>query len=965
MDLVQGTLEMLVLRTLVFGPLHGYGIAKSIRSNSREALDIEFGSLYPALKRLEAKGWVSAKWDVSENNRQAKFYRLTATGRRQLQREHSKWVDFVSAVSQIMGPAGERGAAVSIFAKLRSLWPAHRRALEQDMREELDALAALAESEGARSQLGNLTRAAEEGRSIWTYASLEQFAADILYAARTMKQNPGFTAIALLSLALGIGANTAVFSLMDAILLKTLPVRDPESLVVLTSYSQNEKIGDFGYPDYLALRSGTSTLSGLMAASALSPVNAGIGGQSELVQAKIVSGDYFSVLGIQAAVGRILRAEDENRLLAVISYRWWKQRFGGSASAIGRQIDLDGKPFTIVGVAPAGFLGETVGESADLWTTIALIPASTRDAPGYTWLNLMGRLKPGVNARQASLNLSLLAPLMLNRFIQRVAVEPGSLGGPGLRNTFSFPLKALMTLVIVALLIACANLAGLLLARAASRQREIATRLAMGASRGRLFRQLMTESTFLALVGGLLGLSLAAWGQRVLLNLVAGVGRAISIDLRPDPHVLLFTVAASILTGLLFGIAPALHAIRGNAGEALKITSSHISGRSGRWGLRDALMAFQVALSMVLLVVGLLFIRTLHNLKAQDLGVRPANVLTVRLDVEHGLQPAWPLLTMELLHRLRAIPGVEAVTASFNPTLENEGGIVGFHFEGQPQTPEAQHAQANWVAPGYFATLGIPLLQGREFSPSDNANSQRVVVINHAAASRYFGKKRAVHRQFVFNSQPYEIVGVARDGKYNDLRASATPFVYFAALQNASPIQSLEIRTAASPLILAGAVRDVVRDIDPRLRIVEIGTLERRIEQKLAREILVADLAGFFAGLTLVLAIIGIYGTLAYSVARQTKEIGIRIALGAPLSVVARTVMGHLLLIGAIGVAIGIVAALAAGQLVSSLLFGLDPTDPMSIGSATAILSLATIAAGSLPVLRASRVEPTVALRLE
>jgi len=855
---------------------------------------------------------------------------------------------------------------MSILSKLKYLLlPGHRRAVDRDLREELDSLAALAESEGARSELGNLTRAAEEGRSVWTWTWLERLSADIGYAARTMRRAPGFTATAVLSLALGIGANTAIFSLTNGILLKRLPVNDPDSLVVLTSYSQNDKIGDFGYRDYLALRDGSSGLSGLMAASNLLPINAGIGGESEVVQHKMVSGNYFAVLGVNAVVGRTLRPEDEDQPVAVIGYRWWKRSFGGSPSVVGKQIDLDGMAVTVIGVAPPDFLSETVGEAADVWAAFSLMPPARRNAPGYTWLDLMGRLKPGVGVGGVSASLSLLVPQMQNRFIDRVAVESGRLGGPGLRDTFRVPLTALMAVAGVALLIACANVSGLLLARAANRQREIATRLAIGASRGRVFRQLLTESVFLAMLGGFLGLLFAAWGQRVLLKLVAAVGRTISLDLRPDLSLLVFTAAISIGVGVLFGLAPALDAIRENASEVLKRNASRLSSHGRRWGLRDALLTFQVALSMILLVIGGLFIRTLENLKNQDLGVRVSNVLGVQLDVQREHQPAWPGLMAELLRRAEAIPGVKSASASFNGTLANASGINGFQFEGQPATEEEQRAAANWVSAKYFETLGIPLVEGREFLPSDNANSQRVAIINRTMARRYFGNGHAVGRHFRINRDSYEIVGVARDGKYSDLRESTPAFVYFAALQSNSGIHVLEIRTTGSPSTAAREIRKVVRETDPGLRVVRIATLEQRIGQMLARETLVANLAGFFGGLTLVLAVVGVYGTLAYAVARRTKEIGIRIALGARLAAIAGTVMRNVLMVAAIGLACGAAAALAAGRLVGSLLFGLRPTDPVTIGLAALILGFATLAAGCIPVLRVSRMDPTIALRLE
>ena len=459
---------------------------------------------------------------------------------------------------------------IGIWRKLAGLAPSRRRALERDMREELDALAAIAHADGERRELGNLTRAAEEARAVWGWPRIEQLWGDVRYAFRTMRHSPGFTAIAVLSLALGIGANTAIFSLIDAILLRTLPISHPESMVVLASFSKEGRVGDFGYPDYLTLRDGNRAFSGVLAASSLARINVGLGPQSAVANRKIVSSNYFSVLGIPPALGRVFETADESLPFAVISSGFWKRSFGGSPSAIGKQIDLDGLPFTIAGVAPPEFFGETVGESPDIWTTMSLLPARM-NLPGFTWLNLMGRLRPGVQASQAAADLNLLLTQLTDGesrggFIHRISVESGDRGGSGLRDSFSAPLSILMAVVAVVLLIACANLASLQLARAAARQREIATRLALGAGRGRIVRQLITESMLLASLGGVLGLLFAVWSERFLLSLVAGVGRAITVDLRPDIRILGFTAAISVATGVLFGLAPALMAVRHGVG---------------------------------------------------------------------------------------------------------------------------------------------------------------------------------------------------------------------------------------------------------------------------------------------------------------------------------------------------------------------------------------------------------------
>lgn len=860
---------------------------------------------------------------------------------------------------------------MSIIRKLKYLMPSHRRALERDMREELEALAEITQSQGARRELGNLTRAAEEARAVWSWTWLEQLRGDVRYALRTMRHSPGFTVIAVLSLALGIGANTAIFSLIDTILLRTLPISHPESLVVLASFSQDGRVGDFGYPDYLIVRDGSrAAFSGVLAASSLARINVGLGAETEAANRKIVSSNYFSVLGVQPVAGRVFNNNDENLQVAVISNGFWKRSFAGSPSVVGKQIDLDGLPFTIVGVAPPEFFGETVGEAPDIWATMSLMPARM-NLPGFTWLDLMGRLNPGVQAQQASADLSRLLPQIPDSvsrggFIHRIAVESGDRGGSGLRDSFSAPLRILMAVVMVVLLIACANLASLLLARAATRQREIATRLALGAGRGRIVRQLITESVLLALLGGVLGLLFAVWSERFLLALVAGVGRAITVDLRPDIYILGFTGVISVATGVLFGLAPALRAVRRGTGAWLALNSRILAGHGRRLGLKDGLIAMQVALSLLLLVVGGLFIRTIQNLKTQDVGFRAANVLSVQVGSQREYRPAWASVIVALLRRTEAIPGVRAASVSFNETLANDSsGVNGLKFDGYPPTRENQRADANWVGPNYFEMSGIPLLAGREFSLADNSNARKVAILNQTLARHYFGNRPAVGKGFEFNKKQYEIIGVAKDAKYVDLRESNVAFVYFAALQNNTEIHSLEVRTANSPLALAGAVRNAVREADPHLRIGEITTLEKRIDQKLAREFLVADIAGFFSGLTLLLVSIGIYGTLAYTVARRTNEIGIRMALGARAASVLRVIARDVLWVLVPGLAAGVAAALGVERLVASMLFGLKPTDLSTIALAALVLSAATLAASYIPARRASRVDPATALRFE
>jgi predicted permease len=867
----------------------------------------------------------------------------------------------------------------TIPLRLRSVF--RRKAVEAELDEELQfhlerqielQIAQGVAPEEARNAalraVGGMAQIKEECRDMRKVNLLENLMQDLRYAGRTFRKSPGFTAIAVLSLAFGIGTNTAIFSLIDAVLLKSLPVNHPEELAALEPLSPEGKRGwGFSYPAYLDLRDANHVFSGLLAASGPRQIEVGIGADTEPAQNKIVSSTYFSVLGVRPILGRAFNNQDDGLQVAVISHRFWKQSFGGSDSVLGRQIALEGVPFTIVGVAPPGFFGEAVGEAPDIWASVSLEQAQRRNDRGYVWLNLMGRLKPGVKASQAAAELNLILTHTGPANAEHTAVEPGGRGLSGLRDRFTDPLRILMAVVAVVLLIACANLASLLLARATARQREIATRLAIGAGRGRLVRQLLTESVLLAAMGGMLGVLFATWSSRLLLDLVVGGGRPIALDLRPDVRILLFAGMISLVTGMLFGLAPALQAVGRDVAPALKLGARSLAGRGRRWGLKDALIVAQVALSLLLLVVGGLFIRTLQNLKDQDTGFRAGNILSVELGAQRGYQPQWPALEVRLLERMRAIPGVQAASVSFNGTLSDSGsGVGGLKIDGYiPRSPEDQRSRADWVGPGYFETAGIPLLDGRDFTLADNTAAPKVALVNQTLARHYFGNSPAVSRRFEFNKESYEIIGVVKDAKYIDLREPSPRLVYFASLQRTGGIHALEVRTAGSPLAFAGTVRTAIREIDPRLRLGIVTTVQQRIDRKLSREHLVADLAAFFGGLTVLLVAIGIYGTLAYSVAQRTNEIGIRMALGAQPWSVLRMVLRDILLVLAAGLAVGVAAVMACGQLVASMLFGLKPTDATTIALAALVLSAMALAAGYIPARRASRVDPLAALRAE
>jgi predicted permease len=832
----------------------------------------------------------------------------------------------------------------------------------------------------AMRELRSVDFVKEGAREVRAWQEIDRVMQDVRYAARMLRNSPVFTAIALLSLALGIGANTAIFTMINAVLLQTLPVRDPERLVLLTSFQRNGLVGNFAYPDYERLRDGTQVFSGVLAASRPAPINVGVNNEPQRVLVQLVSGNYFGVIGVEPRLGRMFTPQDDDEPVAVISHGYWQRTFGGDPGVIGKSVTVNGSPCRIVGVTAPDFAGETVGQATDVWVPIGMLQSvrpsafDLKKVRFVSWLYLMGRLKPDMTIERARVEADILVARIHGEFgtnpemdyLHHIVMEPGSRGSAGLRNGFSAVLLTLMGVVAFVLLIACTNLATLLLARAVSRQREIATRLALGAGRGRLIRQLLTESVLLAVLGGALGLLFAFWSNRFLLRQVSeGVG-SITVNLYPDLRVLLFSAAVAVLTGIVFGLVPALRAARANISANLRTQSPTPSHGARLWGLRDVLLTAQVALSLVLVAGGLLFARTLWNLKTLDLGLQPGNVLLA------GVGPPDQRLATDvvvrLLERASAIPGVVSASVSLNLPLGNTGsGVNGIEIPGfTPQSEEDQQARADWIGPSYFDTLAIPLVRGRAFSFADTTNSQSVVIVNETMARFYFGDRSPVGGRLRFNEKEYEIVGVVRDAKYRELRESTPRMLYFALLQNAAvgPM-TLELRTSGSPLELAGAVRAALAEVDTRLTIREMTSLSGLIDRKLIPEYLIAGMSGFFSGLTLLLVCIGIYGTLGFTVSRRANEIGVRLALGAKPSRVLLMVMKDIMRPLAAGLVLGLLIVLASGPLVASLLFGLGANDPATMFFAALLLSSVALAAAYIPARRASRFDPYITLRLE
>jgi predicted permease len=837
---------------------------------------------------------------------------------------------------------------------------------------------------------------------------------DLRYGGRTLLQNPGFAAVAVLSLALGIGANTAIFSLIDVVMLRQLPVKNPQQLVFLSDPTgggvsigmQGGERTIFTYGEYEQLRDNVKSFSGMFASeSDGNHLNASINGSApEEIHARLVTENYFQVLGLSPILGRAFSLEDAKRgpggePFAIVSYDFWQKRFGLDPYALGKTIRINQTVFTVVGVAPPGFQGETVGAPPDIYLPMMMEPQVKpgrlwlHDDPSKTervmWLHVVGRLKDGATIQQAQANVNVVFGQMLkeragpspsaetreNILGQKILLHDGSKGASNVRDEFSEPLLVLMAVVGLVLLIACANVANLLLARATARRKEMAVRLAMGASRARLVGQLLTESLFLSTLGGAAGVLFASWANQLLLRLVSQGDRPLPLDIHPDARILAFTAAVSILTGILFGLAPALRATRLDINPILKENARGVSGERSKLGLGRILVVVQVALSVLLLVGAGLFLRSLGNLQKIDLGYNREKLLLVRLDsLEAGYKGASAAaLYRQVLDRIRVLPGVRGVALSENGLFSGTESGDRISVEGfKPIKKGDDNARFDQVGPGYFSTLGIPVLLGREIGPQDAEPAQPVCVIDETMAKFYFGSQNPIGRhvtdEFPDSKITMQIVGVVRDSKQNGLRRPAfrrfyTPF--FHALGGVPPAANFEIRTFADPSAVAKAVRAQIREIDPAIPLFDVHALTELLDNNLVDDRLIAQLSAFFGLVALLLASIGLYGVLAYAVARRTSEIGIRMALGAGQRRVIRMILGETLLLVAAGLLVGVPAALACGRLVASKLFGLKPSDPASLAIASAVMILVALLAAWIPARRASRVDPLIALRYE
>jgi predicted permease len=831
---------------------------------------------------------------------------------------------------------------------------------------------------------------------------------DIRYGIRMLLKRPGFTLVAVLSLALGIGANTAIFSLVDALMIKTLPVEQPEQLVLFGNAQSMGRTGGFpdgstdlySYPFYRQVQQRNDVFSGV--ASLLSIpwnvhgfVNAnGAGSEIEQLDVQLVSGSYFPVLGVNAGLGRVLTEADDQtpgaHPVAVVSYAWWQQRLGADPTAVGKTITIDNVAYTIVGVAPREFFGTTVGSAPDLWIPLAMekqMPPAhwdSRDKEDDQDLFIIARLKPGVSTSQASTAINLLFTQSLQaragaqptalrlKQMQAAHVEltPVSRGLSSLREQFSLSLRVLMGVVALVLLIASANVANLLLANGAARSREFAVRLAVGAGRLRLARQLFTESALLALLGGAIGVMLSWWGSRLLLLMASDGPDAVPVNVTPNLRVLGFTIGVSAVCAIVFGTAPALRASRVEPNTSLKGGKTLNALRNP---LGKAFVVAQVSLSLLLLVGAGLFVRTLVKLQHIPSGFKQENAMLFMIDTSAtgytGDDPKLPALLGEVEDKVKQVPGVQA--ASFAFIIFNQGFWTGAAYTREDNIPEGQNRSLrnNIVGTDFFAAMGLPIVQGRGFGPQDTKSSQKVAVVSESMAQKFFPTGSPVGKHFGIrgpeSTEQIEVIGVVKDAKYGSLKETFRPMAFYPYAQVPDVLGNLVVRFSGPASAVVPQVRQTIKQINRNLPIDDVVSLSDHIGRSLVQQKLIARLASFFGLLALLLACVGLYGVMSYGVARRTNEIGIRMALGAQGRSVLWLVLREALLLVGIGLVVGVLASLALTKTAASLLYELKPNDPLTIAMATLVLMVVALLAGYLPARRAARVDPMVALRDE
>ena len=830
---------------------------------------------------------------------------------------------------------------------------------------------------------------------------------DLRYAARTFRKSPVFVVVAILSLAFGIGANTAIFTLVDQVLLRLLPVKDPQQLVLLWGrgphMGSNNGRHKLSYPMYEDFRDHNQVFSG-MACYWDSDMSVSADGRTERVEGELVSGTYFQVLGVNPAMGRVFTPDDDKSPdgapYAVISYRYWLSRFAGSPEVLGKKIVVNGYPLTIVGVSQAGFDGTDPGATTQVRVPVMMKAEMDPVGNGFDynlkarrgrWVNVIGRMKPGVTMEQAKASLQPFFHQILEMEVQQkefahvepenrqrfltmwIDLLPASKGDSDLRRQFSSALLVLTAIVGLVLLIACANVANLLIARAAARQKEIAVRLALGASRGRIVSQLLIESLALAMAGGLAGLLMAVWMDQALIGFLPTGGSQLTLSTTPDWRILVFTFGVSVLTGVIFGLVPALQATRPQLAGTLKDQVGSIAGGTSV-ALRKALVAAQVTLSLLLLIGAGLFVRSLQNLKDLDPGFSTSNLLEFEINPTlNGYKPERSLdFYRQLRDNLNAMPGVESSALAVMPVLAGNEWDNSVAVEGYAHRPsETPDPHMQFISPDFFNTLHIPILKGRDFRMSDGRGAPMVCIVNERFEKRYFKDGNALGRHIGMGGGQgtklnIEIVGVVRDTKYESMRDEIPEEVYQPYHQMNFVIGMMAyVKTARQPEQTFSQIRQMVNRLDANLPVSYMRTLQDQQEVSLITERLVATLSSAFGILATLLAAIGLYGVMAYMVAQRTREIGVRMALGAASSDVVWLVMKEVLLLAGIGIAIGLPASYGLTRFAKSQLYGIQPNDMMTIAIATIAIAIVALASGYIPARRATMVDPMRALRWE
>jgi predicted permease len=902
----------------------------------------------------------------------------------------------------------------------RRLWMLlRRRCFDADLDEEMRLHRELREREliergvspqearyAAQRRFGNDLVLREESRDMWGWNWLENFLQDVRYGLRQLRRSPGFAAVALLSLALGIGANTAIFQLLDAVRLRMLPVESPQQLAEVRLTNRHGRMGDFvNWHAMLTnaiweqIRANHEPFSAVVA-FAPDALNLAPRGEVHLVSGLWVSGEFFNVLGVHPVLGRMFTAADDQRGCgagagAVVSYSFWQRELGGEASAIGRKLTVDYHPVEVLGVTPADFFGLDVGHTFDVALPICSQPVlggedSYLDTRWVWWLTVMGRLKPDWNFEKATAYLSSVSPGIFEatlppgydaehskKYLQfKLAAYPAGSGISSLRESASDPLGLLLAITGLVLLIACANLANLMLARASAREREVAVRLALGALRRRLVWQMLAESSLLVVAGGGAGLLLAGTLAKLLASFLSTGENPVFLALSPDWRVFAFTASVAMLATVLFGLMPALRATRLAPGEVMKAGGRGLTTDRQRFGLRRVLVISQVAISLALIVGALLFTRSLRNLLSVDLGFQRTGVLVTNLDfTQLHLAARHLTFKQELLERIRSTPGVDsAADAAIVPTSGSSSNRTVWMEGSDPS--QAKSPWFNWVSPQYFITMGTPLLAGRDFNDHDTPHSPKVAIVNEAFVRQFatganpLGKRIWQKAELGQPQVEYEIVGLVRNTKYQDLREDYPPLVYVPMSQlddcrgGCVDSDTILIRSSSPFAGLTPRVKQTISQVNPDISI-EFKSLEGMIHDELVGERLMASLSGFFGVLAALLATLGLYGVMSYMVVQRTNEIGIRMTLGAGRGEITRLIIREAGVLLAVGLGVGLMLALAGGRALGSVLFGLKPYDPLTLAAAAALLAVVAVAASFLPARRATKVDPMVALRYE